>query len=54
MPQVLDDPATDRILQLLIVFVCSPGYTNNPYLVAKLVEVMFYFNPSVQVSHVLL
>ncbi|XP_052821362.1 ubiquitin conjugation factor E4 B-like [Mya arenaria] len=48
MPQALEDPCTDRLLQLLIVFVCSPGYVNNPYLLAKLVEVMFYFNPAVQ------
>ena len=48
MPQVMDDPCTDKILQLLIVFVCSPNYLNNPYLIAKLVEVMFYLNPHVQ------
>ncbi|XP_053378562.1 ubiquitin conjugation factor E4 B-like [Mercenaria mercenaria] len=48
MPHVLEDPATDKVIQLLIVFTCSAHYSNNPYLVAKLVEVMFYFNPNVQ------
>lgn len=48
MPNVLEDPATDKVIQLLIVFTCSAHYSNNPYLVAKLVEVMFYFNPNVQ------
>jgi ubiquitin conjugation factor E4 B len=48
MPHVLEDPATDKVIQLLIVFACSAHYANNPYLVAKLVEVMFYFNPNVQ------
>lgn len=48
MPTVLEDPCIDVLIRLLIVFVCSNKYVNNPYLVAKLVEVMFYFNPSVQ------
>ncbi|KAL3862635.1 hypothetical protein ACJMK2_008589, partial [Sinanodonta woodiana] len=49
MPNVLDDPSTDRVIQLLIVMMCSSGtYINNPYLVAKLVEVMYVMNPSVQ------
>ena len=48
MPPVLEDPSTDSLIRLLIVFVCNNKYVTNPYLVAKLVEVMFYFNPSVQ------
>ncbi|XP_048250307.1 ubiquitin conjugation factor E4 B-like [Haliotis rufescens] len=47
-PQILDDPATTKILQLLIVLVCNGSYISNPYLVAKLVEVMFVLQPTVQ------
>ncbi|XP_064611043.1 ubiquitin conjugation factor E4 B-like [Liolophura sinensis] len=48
MPQVLDDPSMKHIMTLLVVFVCSPQYISNPYLVAKLVEVIFVFNPAIQ------
>lgn len=48
MPQVLDDPSMKHIMTLLVVFVCSPHYISNPYLVAKLVEVIFVFNPAIQ------
>ena len=48
MPSVLDDPCTDKVIQLLIVMICSQNYVNNPYLIAKLVEVLFVMNPNVQ------
>lgn len=48
MPSVLDDPCTDKVIQLLIVMICSQNYVNNPYLSAKLVEVLFVMNPTVQ------
>ncbi|KAJ8320744.1 hypothetical protein KUTeg_002331 [Tegillarca granosa] len=48
MPNVLDDPVTDRVLQMLIVMVCSNTYLGNPYLTAKLIEVIFVMNPSIQ------
>lgn len=32
----------------LVVMLCNQNYIRNPYLVAKLVEVMFMTNPSVQ------
>lgn len=38
----------ERILHLLIVLVCSNNYIGNPYLLAKLVEVIFVMNPAVQ------
>lgn len=47
-PQVADDPSMDRILHLLVVLVCSSTYIGNPYLLAKLVEVIFVMNPAVQ------
>jgi len=33
---------------LLIVFICTAHYISNPYLVAKLVEVVYVLNPGVQ------
>lgn len=48
MPHVADDPSMDRILHLLVVLVCSSNYIGNPYLIAKLVEVIFVMNPAVQ------
>ncbi|XP_063409618.1 ubiquitin conjugation factor E4 B-like [Mytilus trossulus] len=48
VPHVADDPSMDRILHLLVVLVCSSNYIGNPYLIAKLVEVIFVMNPAVQ------
>jgi len=36
---VLEDPVMSDIVTFLVVFVCSPNYISNPYLVAKIVEV---------------
>ena len=36
---VLEDPAMNDIVTFFVVFVCSPNYISNPYLVAKIVEV---------------
>lgn len=36
---VLEDPVVNDIVTFLLVFVCSPNYISNPYLVAKIVEV---------------
>ena len=44
---MIDQHTTD-IFNLLLVFVCSFQYISNPYLTAKLVEVMYVFNPAVQ------
>jgi len=48
MPKVTDDPCVDKVLHLLIVIMCNANYVSNPYLLAKLVEVLFYLNPAVQ------
>lgn len=48
LPQVVETNITQELLTLLVVLVCSPCYVNNPYLIAKLVEVMFMANPSIQ------
>ncbi|KAM7126953.1 LOW QUALITY PROTEIN: ubiquitin conjugation factor E4 B-like [Molossus nigricans] len=47
-PQVLYEPCTQGIVMFLIVMLCNQNYIQNPYLVAKLVEVMFMTNPAVQ------
>ncbi|XP_038188392.1 ubiquitin conjugation factor E4 B isoform X2 [Arvicola amphibius] len=47
-PQVLYEPCTEDIVMFLVVMLCNQHYIRNPYLVAKLVEVMFMTNPSVQ------
>lgn len=35
------------MLTFLLVIVCTPTYFNNPYLVAKVIEVFFLMNPHV-------
>nr|XP_028596543.1 ubiquitin conjugation factor E4 B isoform X3 [Podarcis muralis] len=47
-PQVLYEPCTQDVVTFLVVMLCNQNYIRNPYLVAKLVEVMFMTNPAVQ------
>ncbi|ELT92164.1 hypothetical protein CAPTEDRAFT_182882 [Capitella teleta] len=47
-PGVLSDQSMQDLVTLIIVSVCSAHYISNPYLLAKLVEVMFVLNPAVQ------
>ncbi|TRY82499.1 hypothetical protein DNTS_013817 [Danionella cerebrum] len=47
-PQVLFEPCIEDIVTFLVVFICSQNYIKNPYLIAKLVEVLFVTNPAVQ------
>ncbi|XP_032904000.1 ubiquitin conjugation factor E4 B isoform X6 [Amblyraja radiata] len=47
-PQVLYEPCTQDVVTFLVVFTCSQNYIRNPYLIAKLVEVVFVTNPTVQ------
>ena len=37
-----------NLMTFLLTAVCSPNHFKNPYLVSKLVEVLFVINPSVQ------
>ncbi|XP_055958481.1 ubiquitin conjugation factor E4 B [Patella vulgata] len=46
-PAVLEDISINKIRDVIIVFVCSDCIT-NPHLKAKVVEVIFYFQPSIQ------
>lgn len=48
MPVITSDPCVQDILTLVVVFVCSYNYIQNPYLTAKLIEIMFVLNPKVQ------
>ncbi|XP_017273315.1 ubiquitin conjugation factor E4 B isoform X2 [Kryptolebias marmoratus] len=47
-PQVLYEPCVQDVVAFLVVFICSQNYIRNPYLIAKLVEVLFVTNPAVQ------
>uniref|UniRef100_A0A2K5Q7H3 Ubiquitin conjugation factor E4 n=1 Tax=Cebus imitator TaxID=2715852 RepID=A0A2K5Q7H3_CEBIM len=47
-PQALYEPCTQDVVMFLVVMLCNQNYIRNPYLVAKLVEVMFMTNPAVQ------
>ncbi|CAK8686773.1 unnamed protein product [Clavelina lepadiformis] len=47
-PAVLEDTTAKNIALFLIVFISSAHYFKNPYLVAKLVEVLFVINPNTQ------
>ena len=49
LPQIVARTADHMIMTWLLTLVCSAQCFNNPYLVAKLVEVLFMMNPSVQV-----
>lgn len=52
LPTMVSDSQSARavsdIITLLVILVCSPTYIKNPYLLAKLVEIMFTTNPAIQ------
>ena len=48
MPGILQGNSVNDLITLIIMIVCSCHYIKNPYLTAKLVEVMFVLNPAVQ------
>ncbi|XP_063243821.1 ubiquitin conjugation factor E4 B [Bacillus rossius redtenbacheri] len=48
MPSVVVDQMEDSLITWLLVAVCSPHFIKNPYLVAKIIEVLFVINPGVQ------
>jgi len=49
-PTNLVDSEHKLMLKLLLVMLCSPSYIRNPYLMAKLVEVMFILQPAIQLK----
>ena len=48
-PNVMLDNVDQNVMTFILTAVCSPTYFKNPYLVAKIIEVLFVINPSVQV-----
>ncbi|CAG5126106.1 unnamed protein product, partial [Candidula unifasciata] len=48
MPLGIVEPEHKLMLRLLLVMLCSQNYLRNPYLTAKLVEVLFVLQPSIQ------
>lgn len=50
LPHIVARSMDTIVMTWLLMLVCSAHCFNNPYLVAKLVEVLFMMNPSVQVQ----
>lgn len=48
MPSVITDNMEDTLITWLLVTICSSNMIKNPYLVAKLVEVVFVIIPGIQ------
>ena len=47
-PGVVADCMEDSLITWLLVAACSPHCIKNPYLVAKIIEVLFVINPGIQ------
>jgi len=47
-PHTLDDPGFSHIVTFILLMICSPHYIRNPYLLTKLLEVMFIMTPGLQ------
>ncbi|PIK41647.1 putative ubiquitin conjugation factor E4 B [Apostichopus japonicus] len=48
-PQILENLPDNRdLVHFVLIFLCSTNYIKNPYLVAKLVELMFVLCPAIQ------
>ncbi|XP_071945537.1 ubiquitin conjugation factor E4 B-like [Antedon mediterranea] len=47
-PNTLQDTCLPTVITFLVVFVSSANYIRNPYLLAKLIEVLFVLNPAIQ------
>lgn len=47
-PNIFEDFILKDLVNFLVTFTCSAHYFNNPYIVAKLVEVLFALNPTIQ------
>lgn len=48
-PGVVANNMDNSLITWLLVVVCTPHCIRNPYLIAKIIEVLFVINPSVQV-----
>lgn len=47
-PGVVANNMDNSLITWLLVVICSPHCIRNPYLIAKMIEVLFVINPSVQ------
>ena len=45
-PHVVESNVSQDLIVFLIVLICSPHYISNPYLVAKLIEVIYITSPT--------
>ena len=48
-PSVMSDALDQNLLTFILTSVCTPAFFKNPYLVSKLIEILFVINPAVQV-----
>lgn len=48
MPGVVADCTENSLLTWLLIAVCCPQFIKNPYLIAKIIEVLFVISPSIQ------
>lgn len=47
-PKAIEFKLFDTLLTWILVCICYPAAFKNPYLLAKLIEVLFVLNPSIQ------
>lgn len=47
-PTVIADNMEDSLITWILITICSSNYIKNPYLVAKIIEVVFVINPNIQ------
>ena len=45
----MSDALDQNLLTFILTSVCTPAFFKNPYLVSKLIEILFVINPAVQV-----
>ena len=46
-PQTINDPSFNNIVAFILLVVCTPHYFKNPYLLTKVIEVMFIMTPGI-------
>jgi len=46
VPSVIDNDPSQELIVFLVTFIANPHYASNPYLVAKLIEVIFVSSPT--------
>ena len=46
-PSTIHDPSFNQIVTFILLIVCTPHYFKNPYLLAKVVEIIFIMTPGI-------